>query len=35
MIAAAVIMALLSGGVLLPVSLPFLAYGLKMLGIEP
>ena len=35
MVAVAVLMAILSYGVLLPISLPFVAYGLKMLGIEP
>lgn len=34
-IAAAVLMALFTDGLLLPASLPMMAYSLKLLGIEP
>ena len=35
LIGGAIIMAILTGGALLPISLPVAAYGLKMLGIQP
>jgi hypothetical protein len=34
-IVAAIIMAIMTGGLLLPVSMPLTAYSLKLLGIEP